>query len=255
MSVFPVSRLSRTAARALGALALAATLVACGSDESPRSSERPLSFEEASTMADLLYRNYQGGGGAFVVSTLTRPGGDQLTVAGEVDWVDHSGWADITTTAEGASLVGVWWDESHVLERRPGLDSLLEGLGYTGATLISRAPDTERRVDQVIAIVTGLAAEIRDNAQLIMQTEGSAFLRSDTLRGRPATVVRYGTRNIYWIDAETGDMLRLEATTKDGSLPTVVDILQRGEVTVPQPETGVVDASAIDELYASLDQL
>jgi len=206
-------------------------------------------------MADVLYRNYESGGGVFVVSTLTRPGGGQLTVSGEVDWTAHTGWADVTTTEENATLVGVMWDETHVLERRPALDALIQGLGHPGATLISRAPDKERRLDQVIAIVTGLAAEVRDNAQLIMQTEGSAFVRTDTLRGRPVDVLRYGTRNLYWIDAETGDMLRLEATSKDGSIPTVVDILQRGEVDVPEPDTGVVEASAIDELYSSLEQL
>lgn len=240
-------------ARLLGALLLATTATACATEDARPTTERPLSFEEATALADLLYRNYEGGGGVFVVSTLTRPGGDQLTLSGEVDWVTHTGWADVTTTAQDATIVGVRWDATHVLERRPALDGLLAGLGYSDATLISRAPDTERRIDQVIAIVTGLAAEIRDNAQLIMQTEGSAFLRTDTLRGRPATVVRYGTRNIYWFDAETGDMLRLEATTKDGTLPTVVDILQHGPVTLPDVGSGVVDATDIGELYSSLD--
>lgn len=236
-------------------MTLAVAIAACGDDAPSAETERPLSFDEASTMADLLFRNYEAGGAVFVVSTLAEPGGAQLTLSGEVDWTTHSGWADVTTTADSATLVGVWWDQTHVLERRPALDALIDGLGHTGATLISRAPDTERRLDQVIAIVTGLAAEVRDNAQLIMQTEGSAFVRTDTLRGRPVEVVRYGTRNLYWIDAETGDMLRLEATSKDGSMPTIVDILQRGAVDVTRPDGGVVEVAEIEELYSSLEAL
>jgi hypothetical protein len=91
---------------------------------------------------------------------------------------------------------------------------------------------------------------------LILQTEGSAYLRDDILRERPVVVVRYGTRNIYWIDAETGDMLRLEATSKEGGLPLVIDLVEHAPVEVPVPEaTRVVDSTAIREFYEPLGSL
>ena len=241
----------------LGAILAASTVLssACSDDAETVVSERALTFEEASLMAEVLYRNYEGGGARFVVNTLTAPGGDQLTLQGEIDWLTHTGWADVLTTDQEATITGVWWSDTAVLERRPSIDAVLVGMGYPAAPLIGRPVDLDRRIDQVMAIVTGLAAEQRDNAQLIMQTEGSAFVRDDTLRGRPVLVLRYGTRNLYWIDAETGDMLRLEATSKEGGLPTLVD-LERAEIEVPTPEAStVIDAAAIAELYEPLGDL
>jgi len=241
----------------LGAILAATTVLssACSDDAETVVGERALTFEEASLMAEVLYRNHEGGGARFVVNTLTAPGGDQLTLQGEIDWTTHTGWADVITSAVDASVTGVWWSDTSVLERRPSIDVLLAGIGHPGATLIARPVDLQRRLDQVMAIVTGLAAEQRDNAQLIMQTEGSAFVRNDTLRGRPVLVLRYGTRNLYWIDTETGDMLRLEATSREGGLPTLVD-LERAEIEVPTPEAStVIDAAAIAELYEPLGDL
>lgn len=207
-------------------------------------------------MAELLFRNLDGGGARFVVNTLTAPGGDQLTLQGEIDWTTHTGWADVATSAASSTITGVWWSDTAVLERRPALDTVLAGMGYPDVSLIARPIDRERRLDQVMAVVTGLAAEQRENAQLIMQTEGSAFVRDDTLRGRPVLVLRYGTRNIYWIDAETGDMLRLEATSEKGGLPLVIDLVEHAEVEVLTPEANqVIDAAMIGELYEPLGAL
>lgn len=207
-------------------------------------------------MAELLYGNYTDGGAQFVVSTVVASGGAQLNLQGEVDWKNHRGIATVSTNVTNATLTGVIWAESVVLERRPAFDQVLAGLGFGQAPLIARVPNLDLRIDQVLAILSGLASEQRDNAQLILQTEGSAFLRDDSLRGRAAHVYRYGTRNIYWVDSETGEMLRLEATSAKGGLPTVVDIIERKSVTVPEPPSSrVVRASDIGELYQTVGQL
>lgn len=207
-------------------------------------------------MAELLYSNYTDKGASFVANTVVANGGAQVTVQGDIDWVNHQGTASVSSTSSDATLTGVIWAENVVLERRPTLDQILVGMGLAPDPLIARAPNMNSRLDQLIGVIVGLAAEQRDNAQLILQKEGSAFLRDDVLRGRDVKVVRYGTRNIYWIDSETGRMLRLEATSEGAGLPVVVDILERKPVKVTSPDPArVVAATDISEIYASLGQL
>lgn len=233
-----------------------ALLIACGDSDTPKSTERPLTFEEAGIMAELLYDNYSAGGATFTVNTVTAPGGAQLNLSGEVDWKTHQGWADVTTNSSNATLVGVMWGESILLERRPVVDNVLIGMGVSSPPLISRAPNLDLRLDQVIAVVTGLAATQRDNAQLIMQAPGSAFVRDDILRGTNVHVFRYGTRNLYWVNAATGTLMRLEATSKNGGLPTIVELLEIKAISIPQPDAGrVVRSDAISEIYQTLGPL
>lgn len=234
---------------------LATSTVGCG-ESAAAPKERPLTFEEATQMAELLYGNYTDSGAQFVVSTVVASGGAQLTLQGEVDWKNHRGITTVSTNLTGATLTGVIWGEQVVFERRPAFDQVLMGIGYGESPLIARAPSMNLRVDQVLAILTGLATEQRDNAQLILQTEGSAFLRDDSLRGRAVHVFRYGTRNIYWVDAETGKMLRLEATSANAGIPTIVDIIERKTVVVPEPPLArVVNVVDIPEIYQSVGQL
>jgi hypothetical protein len=119
--------------------------------------------------------------------------------------------------------------------------------------VVVRPPDMNRRLDQVIAVIMGLASRRADNAALIAQEPGSAFLRDDTLRDVPVVVLRYGTRNIYWLDAATGDMLRFEGTNQQGNLPTLVDLLELGETSVElPPESARVPVDLVREEYEAL---
>lgn len=228
-------------------------LTACSGDGgSGDSGERPLTSREATLLADVLVGNYRAGGAAFEVRTLDRPGGAQLELAGQVDWADHEGAARVALAA-GNAPTAVGWTLTEVMEQWPTLEPVLIGMGASPGAVVVRPTETGRRLDQVIAIVMGLASERPENAVLIAQEPGSAFLRNDTLRGTPVAVLRYGTRNVYWLDAESGDLLRFEATNEQGNLPTLVDLLERGDQSVELPAAAArVPANAVAEAYAAL---
>lgn len=212
------------------------SLAGCAGEDAVSTDERALTTREAAVLAEVLTRNYRSGGAVFSVATLDSPGGSTLRFQGRVNWVDHMGEANLDVD-EGRSPSIVGWRRDVVLERWPTSDDVLTGMGAPSAPVIARPPNMQRRLDQVIAILVGLAGERPDNAQLVLQTEGSAFLRDDELRGVPVVVMRYGTRNVYWLDAETGDMLRFEARSAEGDLPIVVDIIERGPQDVALPDT------------------
>lgn len=243
----------RRSALAVGVVAV--TLVGCGGDSA--SDPRPLSRDQATVMADLLYRNYESGGADFTLSTVAGPGGGTITVSGEVDWTHHRGHASVNSSAPGtAPVTEVWWNEQAVFERRPALDEKLfaEGLALSPA-VIGRPVDIDhRRMDQLIAILVGLAATQPDNAELIAQAEGSAFLRDDMLRGVNIEVLRYGERTIYWVDKVTGEMVRFEGSDESGQYPVVIDIFDRGEREITSdPNLTMLDISEVPEMI--VDQM
>ena len=204
-------------------------LVACGGEST--STPKPLTREQANAMADLLYRNYESGGADFSLSTPAGPTGGTVTLAGEVDWLNHRGHAMVMSSIPGpAPVTEVWWNERNVFERRPALDEQVRASGLAvSSAVIGRPVDTEhRRIDQLIAIVVGLSATQRDNAELIVQAEGSAFVRADTLRDVDVEVLRYGQRTLYWVDMSTGEMVRFEGSDESGQYGVVVDIVARG---------------------------
>ena len=204
----------------------------------------PLTRQQASVMAELLYRNRESGGATFTLSTPLGPEGGTLTLSGEVDWVGHHGHAIVATSEPiDDPLTEVWWTLENVFERRPSLDEDLIDLGVAmTASVIERPVDLERRrIDQLIALVVALAAEQPENAELILQAEGSAFLRVDELRGVDVEVLRYGDRSIYWVDPTSGRLLRFEGTDESRTFPIVVDLLETGERDIqPDPSLQVV---------------
>ena len=235
------------------AVLVAVVASACSGDgDGDVSEERPLTSQEASLLAEVLVDNYRDGGAVFEVRTLDRPGGAQLALDGQVDWADHEGVARVGLSS-GSAPTAVGWTLTEAMEQWPALEPVLVGLGASPGAVVVRPPDMGRRLDQVIAIVMGLASERAENAVLIAQEPGSAFLREDTLRGTPVVVLRYGTRNIYWLDAESGDLMRFEATNQQGNLPTLVDLVQRGDQSIELPAvTARVPVDTVTEAYAAL---
>ena len=236
------SRRARRIGAAIAALIVVSTTQACSEGES--SAPTPLTREQATLMADVLYRNRESGGATFTLSTPLGPEGGTLTLSGEVDWVGHHGHAIVTTSEPAVDpLSEVWWSLERVFERRPSLDEDLIDLGVAlTASVIERPVDLERRrIDQLIALIVALAAEQPENAELILQTEGSAFLRLDELRGVDVEVLRYGERSIYWVDPTSGRLLRFEGTDGSRTFPIVVDLLETGERDIePDPSLQVV---------------
>ena len=235
-------------------LAACLALAACGGGDKPGA--RPLTQEEASRLAETMFLNHREGRATFEVATLTEPGGSRLRLAGTVDWSARSGAARVVVDGGTGTLAAVAWGSETVAERRPVHDGLLAGLGLPQGAWIGRPVDQRRRIDQVIAVVTGLAASRPENAVLIQQQAGSVFLRSDTLRGTEVEVVRYGERSIYWIDPVSGRMLRFEGNNSAGTLPVVVDFGQEiADQVVPPVVAQIVDVGTKPDLAALLEGL
>ncbi len=234
-------------------LAACLALAACGGGDKPGA--RPMTQEEVSRLAETMFLNHREGRATFEAATLTEPGGSRLRLAGTVDWSARSGAARVVVDGTG-TLEAVAWGSDTVAERRPVHDGLLAGLGFPQGAWISRPVDQRRRIDQVIAVVTGLAVARPENAVLIQQVAGSAFLRIDTLRGKEVEVVRYGERSIYWIDPASGRMLRFEGNNSAGTLPVVVDFGQEiADQVVPPAGAQVVDVGSKPDLAALLEGL
>lgn len=247
----PASVVSSVAIGLVVALALLVT--ACGGSSSPSSTSRPLTSDEAGRLASTLYANHLGAGASFSAHSafLAVTPQQSLDLQGEMDWTDHVGRAYVSGNGPNAGLTEVIWDSTTIYERRPGLDPLIAGLGGPASPWIARPPEPQKRqLDRLLAIITGLAAEQAENATLIQQTEGSSYLRPDTLRETSVDVMRYGTRNIYWVQSESDRMLRFEGNSEGGTTPTIVDLLERHAVTltVPPPQY-VVAVASIRTLY------
>jgi hypothetical protein len=241
--------MNRTVRNAVGVVALAlAVLTGCGGG-GPTTTERPLTSDEAAVLASTLYLNHRRGIARFEAVTLASVGGSEFSLSGELDWGQGAGWADVIVPQAASSLTRVYWSRSFMIERRPALDALLVGRGIAQPVFIARPADFRRRVDGVIRVISSLAVEQPENAVLIRQQPGSAFLRYDNLRGREVAVMRYGTRSVYWMDRATGALLRFEGSDAGGRLPLVVDVYEVRQVMIDLPDaTQVVDIAQIPEI-------
>ena len=228
-------------------------LAACGGGNSAPK-ERGLTSDEADRLASVLYTNHETGGATFSLATAFTATGDSLTMNGIVDWVKHQGHATVTASGQEQGIAEVFWNQSLVLERRPALAGPLAALGHEGAMFVARPIDTtKRQLDRSIGVLVGLASTVRDNGILIMQKEGSAFLRRDTWQGKPAEVLRYGTQNRYWLEPGTSILHRFDGNAAAGSAPIVIDLLSREPHTIKPPSPAqVLSVDAIKDLYAAV---
>jgi len=241
--------------RLVGVVALCALLVSCGGDD--KSGEpAPLTQTQVERLSQAGYTNYLAKGAEFEAnSAFLGPGGNQsLTLSGLIDWEKHAGRAVVRGDGRAAGITEVYWEETFILERRPAMDAIVSGLGGPSAPWIARRPDpATRQLDRLIGLIVGLASEQPDNALLVQQKEGSEFMRNDTLRDTSVEVLRYGNRNIYWLDAANGSMLRFEGNSAAGNAPVVIDILERKAVDAPRPvESDVVPVDQVAEAYAAI---
>jgi hypothetical protein len=235
-------------------VAAAASIVGCGGATGPAISERSLTIEEAGQLAAVQYDNFRAGGAAFQVAAAFTMSGDTLNLEGTIDWENHVGRARVVARGAEEGIVEVYWTDDVVLERWPAADAVLTRLGYADARYLARSPDpASRLLDRVLGILLALASEQQDNPVLIQQKAGSAFVRTDELKGNVVTVLRYGERNLYWIDASTRQLLRFEGNAEGGSAPVIVDLLSMGTQKVTLPlQNQVLDTSSIDDLYGAL---
>lgn len=241
------------ARRLAGLAAVALALLACGGSGDTAEGPRPVTDEEASRLAETLFNDYELGGASFELNGLM-PDGTTVYLAGEVDWVNHVGHATVRVDrAPDASVTEVIWAEQLVLERIPALTELAASLGQGQAEWYVRPPDIEgRHLDGMIAVVTSLASQQRDNPVLIAQEPGTSWLRTDVVPGTQVTadVLRFGERTVYWLDEGGVTLYRFEGNNADGTRPVVVDLRGHGprEIGFP-PDDIVVDSTLIPDLY------
>jgi len=242
--------------RALVVVVACTLLSACGGGAKMTAEPAPLTQTQAERLSQAGYTNYLAKGAEFEAnSAFLGPGGNQsLTLSGQIDWERHTGRAFVRGDGREAGITEVYWEETFILERRPAMDAIVSGLGGPSAPWIARRPDpATRQLDRLIGLIVGLASEQPDNALLVQQKEGSEFMRNDTLRDTSVEVLRYGNRNIYWLDAANGSMLRFEGNSAAGNAPVVIDILERKAVDAPRPvESDVVPVDQVAEAYAAI---
>lgn len=237
------------------AVTVAAFVAACGgSDEA--TGPQPLTRQQAERLSQAGYTNYLAKGAEFEAnSAFLGPGGSQsLTMVGQIDWERHAGRAVVRGEGREAGISEVYWEETFILERRPAMDAIISGLGGPMTPWIARPPDPSKiQLDRLVGLLVGLASEQPDNALLVQQKEGSEFMRNDTLRDTAVEVLRYGNRNIYWLDSADGSMVRFEGNSAGGNAPVVIDVLARKAVTLTRPtEADIVPVERIAEAYAAV---
>lgn len=204
----------------------------------------PLTRQQANLLAGVLYRNYQQGMGHFEAAALAGPQGGTITLVGDVDYRRHQGHARVFSQGGRDKVEEVVWDSDTALEYRPGMLGAVRK-AKPGAVLIARQPDRQRRrLDQIIEIVTALAAPRRENPQLIRQRRQARFIRDDVLRGTPVQVLRYGPLTTVWVDPRTGRMLRFESSNQDKTAPIVVDLASTTAKSIQSPPAGAVVAAS-----------
>jgi hypothetical protein len=221
-------------------------LTACAPDgagpEVEAQSPAALSPPQASLLAEALFRNHEATGATFSLVALAQGSGATLTLEGIVDWSGLQGRAHVGGYVDEAGPVDeIAWTHDAVAELRPAQLEILASRGEPPGTYFLRAADPQKHpVDRLVAIVTGLAATQPENAQLILQNPGAAFLRDDVLRGRDVVVLRYSERSIYWIDTSSGELMRFEGRNSVGGSPVIVDILELGPRRIALPVVSVV---------------
>lgn len=229
------------------------TVSACGTATSKTTSQ-PLTSEQAATLADALYLNYQDKGALFTANAAWTSLGRTISMSGEVDWITTTGHALVRSTGADAGLTEIWWNQDTIIEYWPMLANIAPSFGYSDAKFVSRPLDAERRlVDRIISVVNSLAAAVRENALLIQQKPGSEFVRNDELQNQPVEVLRYGMRNMYWIGVESNRMIRFDGNAESGTAPVVVDLIMPGTQTItPPPLRNIIASDTIQSLYSSL---
>ncbi|MCM3778755.1 hypothetical protein [Microbacterium hydrocarbonoxydans] len=208
---------------------------------SPAASPRPLRVEEADRLAIARFLAFQDGCTEF--RTLVEAEGVEVSLRGRVD--HRSGVGLASATADGDTAV-VMWDA----------DTLV-GWPDAGGAEFPTAPPAEAggarpldpsasAVDTVLLLLTSLAADRPDNAQLLRQSD-ARWLRADEVAGEPVDVFAgpsdpdhpetADTQTRYWVDAE-GRVVRFEAGL--ASQTVVIDL-------VPRPDVTVARVPALDE--------
>jgi len=231
-------------------------LVACSSSSNTSATPKPLTEDQASVLSQVLFKNYDSKGSTFTLAAPVRPG-LTLRLAGEVDWVAHVGHAQVTWEGNPAPgrVEEVFWRDTDVVERLPGLADELTKAGKPAGTWMARPPDTKNNgLDRALELVVKLASQQRDNPVLLRQQAGTGWLRKDRTQGRAVDVYAYTDKIRHWVATDDGRLLRLEAEIGGFTQATIVDITSVGEQKILGPKrVDVVPIASANDIYERLN--
>lgn len=243
-------------ARVAAALAAASLAAGCGggggaaadppSTTDPGRSPTPA---EAGLLAGALAEDLEAGGADFDVELRVQ--GAEVRVTGSVDWAGHAGTGAVTFG--DAPPYDVVWTTDAVLQALPGIEERMAAEGRPGVRwVVHPAEPDQRRLDSVVAIVTGLASTTPDNPVNLEQLADVALLGAGEVDGVATTTFRSGDL-VLSVGTDDGLLHRLVAPIAFADEPVTFTFTRHGPVAVPLPATTeVVDVAEVPELYDEL---
>ena len=230
-------------------LGMALAAAACGGSDAPSKSEpKPLTMRQAELLAGAQFLNYKNDGAEFEMDFGVKGTASHFTMTGQMNWDDLVGYGTITPD-EGEPFE-VWWREDIVIQSDPRLAALLQAADQQPVYIAHKPNPQANPVDKACAILLHLGSKQRDNPLLVKQTEGSAYLGDATVRGTATQILRYGAINRFWIDPNTGLMLRFAGNSKAGKAPETVELLTHEPQTMYAPQGRIVTQAQAEELAA-----
>ena len=230
-------------------LGTALAAAACGGSDAPSKSEpKPLTMRQAELLAGAQFLNYKNDGAEFEMDFGVKGTASHFTKTGQMNWDDLVGYGTITPD-EGEPFE-VWWREDIVIQSDPQLAALLQAADQQPVYIAHKPNPQANPVDKACAILLHLGSKQRDNPLLVKQTEGSAYLGDATVRGTATQILRYGAINRFWIDPNTGLMLRFAGNSKAGKAPETVELLTHEPQTMYAPQGRIVTQAQAEELAA-----
>jgi hypothetical protein len=232
---------------------LLVTLAGCGDSDSTaggptttRPWGSPLTADDSSRLARMLFLNFTDGGAAVSVS-FDYSVDLSVQMVGVVDWTGHAGELVVTTSfADGRppDRQDVVFTEDAVYEAATPDDvAAFAAAGRPGVAWLMRPPDRAGRpVDQVIGLLVSLAATRPDNPQLLAQGETS-FDRRDEVGGAPADVYVTKAGASYWVSVTDDRLVRFEGQLDGFAGPVTLDLTTPGSQSVAVPVGSIVAPS------------
>jgi hypothetical protein len=189
---------------------------------------RPVTKREARELAQLRPRNLAAGGGEIRLAIPTEDGGT-VTGAGWLDWRRTIAYVRTRGTDKPRLL---WADAAGVATRKGRSEGQLPPVPVPLDDRWKAQPWEERGdeqggfdLDLLLNEALSLSGPYAEAPRPLRQR--AAWLRADTLDGRPVTVYEIpreiesevapgAARMRYWLDDETGSLVRLEIRTRSG---------------------------------------
>ncbi|MCB0979020.1 MAG: hypothetical protein KDB02_16320, partial [Acidimicrobiales bacterium] len=197
----------------------------------------PINGDDIDRLAQMLFLDYQVGG-ARISASVTY---DDLsiTVTGAVDWREHTGRLDVTTSdgQGGERTQQVRFTADTVFDRiTPEQAARLPEDRRGTVKWVARPPSPDQRpIDRVIELLVSLAASRPDNPQLVAQKQVT-YEGTETVGERKAFV--YTSAKVgatYWLDADSGHLLRFRGSLPGFAEPIVIDLSEQGPTEIELP--------------------